>query len=190
MDKKEENKINPTNKDDKCFQYAATVSLNYGRIKSHPERVSNNILFINKYNWDGIKYSSKIDDRKTSKKIHLTSTFNVSYIKEREICPAYISLIHSDSEKSIIFLMFPNEEKGWHCIAVKTLPALLRGRKSKHQGDFYCLNCLYSFGTKNKLKNKYLCRIVTPSPKGNILQFNQYMKPDKCHTLFMLTLNL
>ena len=35
-----------------------------------------------------------------------------------------------------------------------------------------------------------LCGVVMPSEKDNILEFNQYMKSDKCHTLFMLTLNL
>ena len=29
---------------------------------------------------------------------------------------------------------------------------LLRGITSNNNGDFYCLNCLYSFRTKNKLK--------------------------------------
>ena len=38
------------------------VALNYGEIKSHPERVSNIKLFINKYKWKGINYSSKIYD--------------------------------------------------------------------------------------------------------------------------------
>ena len=31
--------INPKNEDDKCFQYAVTVALNYGESKSHPEKV-------------------------------------------------------------------------------------------------------------------------------------------------------
>ena len=36
--------------------------------------------------------------------------------------------------------------------------ALLRGIASKHHGDFYCLNCLYSFATENKSEShkKYL----------------------------------
>ena len=33
--------INPKNNDDKCFQYAITVSLNHEKIKSHPEIISN-----------------------------------------------------------------------------------------------------------------------------------------------------
>ena len=37
--------------------------------------------------------------------------------------------------------MIPNEEKeGWHYLAVRKLPTLLRGITSKHHGDFYCLN--------------------------------------------------
>ena len=60
--KKKKAKLNPKYKDDKCFQYAATVALNYGEIKWNPEIVSNIKLFINKYYWDRIKYPSKIYD--------------------------------------------------------------------------------------------------------------------------------
>ena len=56
MDKKEKKNINqPKSKDDKCFQYTATVALNYGEIESHPDRVLNIIPLISKYNWDGMK---------------------------------------------------------------------------------------------------------------------------------------
>ena len=57
---------------------------------------------------------------------------------------------------------------------------------SKHYGDFYCLNCLHSFRTKNKLKynekicnKKDFCGTVMQSEKDNILEFNQYVKSDK-----------
>ena len=66
------------------------------------------------------------------------------------------------------------------------MSTLLRGIASKHHSDFYCLNCLNSFRTKNKLKshknvckNKDFCRVVILSEKDNILEFNQYMKSDK-----------
>ena len=42
--------INPKDKDDKCFQYALTVALNYEQIKDPPERISNIKPFIDKYN--------------------------------------------------------------------------------------------------------------------------------------------
>ena len=83
--------------------------------------------------------------------------------------------------------MIPNEEnKRRHYLAVKELSALLRGITSKYHGDFYCLNCLHSFRTENKLKShekvckyKDFCGIVMPSEEENILEFNQYMKSDK-----------
>ena len=63
--------------------------------------------------------------------------------------------------------IFLNEEKeGWHYLVVQKLSALLRGVTSKCNGDFYCLNCLHSFRTENKLKchekvfkNKDFCEI-------------------------------
>ena len=75
--------INPKNTDDKYFQYAATVALNYDKIKWNPERVSNIKAFINKYNWKEINYPSKID--------HWTIALDILHIKEKEIFPAYIS---------------------------------------------------------------------------------------------------
>ena len=56
--------VNPKNMDDKCFQYAATVVVNYREIGPHPERVSNIKLLVNKYNWKRINYPSEIDDFK------------------------------------------------------------------------------------------------------------------------------
>ena len=48
--KKKKVTINPNNEDDKYFQYAVTVALNYGEIESHPEVISNIKPFINKSN--------------------------------------------------------------------------------------------------------------------------------------------
>ena len=76
--------------------------------------------------------------------------------------------------------MIPNKEKeGWHYLAVKKLSTLLRAMT-------YCLKCLRSFRTENKLKshekvckNKDFCVIVMPSEKDNILKIHQYMKSVK-----------
>ena len=40
--------INPKTENDKCFQYAATVALNYNKIEHNPESVSNILSFISK----------------------------------------------------------------------------------------------------------------------------------------------
>ena len=72
--------------------------------------------------------------------------------KKEKIYPAYVSKHNSNSEKQVILLMISNGEKLWHYLAVKKLSASLRGITSKNDGDFYCLNCLHSFRTKNKLE--------------------------------------
>ena len=40
--------------------------------------------------------------------------------------------------------------KGWYCLAVKKLSALLRGTTSKHHGGFYCLNLPHNFVSEKK----------------------------------------
>ena len=59
-----------------------TVALNYEEIEPHSERVSNIKPFVNKYNWKGINYASKIDDWKTFEKNSLTIALNILYIKK------------------------------------------------------------------------------------------------------------
>ena len=47
----------------------------------------------------------------------------------------------------------------WHYLAIKSIPALLRGVTSTHNGDFYCLNCFHSYRTSNKLQeHEKLCQ--------------------------------
>ena len=83
----------------------------------------------------------------------------------------------------------------WHYFAVKKLSALLRGATSKHYDDFYCLNCLHSFRTKNKLEthkriceNKDFFKVIMPSKDTKMLKFVQYQKSDKA--LFFIYANL
>ena len=71
-------------------------------------------------------------------------------------------------------------------LSVRKLSTLLGGIKSKYHGDFYCLIYLLSFRKENKLNyheklcyNKSSCRIVMLTEKIPILEFKQYMRPDK-----------
>ena len=75
--------INPENTD-KCFQYAATLVLNYDEIESYPERVSNIKRFVNKRNWKGTNYPLKIDDWKTSEKNNPTIALHILYFKKNK----------------------------------------------------------------------------------------------------------
>ena len=70
----------------------------------------------------------------------------------------------------------------------KKLSALLRRITSKHDGDFYCLNCFHSFQTENQhkshekvCKNKDVCGIAMPSEKGNLI--NTWIQIKSIHYL-------
>ena len=81
--------------------------------------------------------------------------------------------------------MISKEEKeGWHYFAVKKLSLLLRRTTSKHQGNFYCLNCPHSFRTEDQYKShqklfkeKDFCGVLIALEKDEILEFNEYMQP-------------
>ena len=69
--------------------------------------------------------------------------------------------------------------KKWHYLAVKKLPAWLTGITSKHDGDFYCLNCFYSSTTEDGLKeHEKVCKdhdyfhVKMPDNDNNILKYN------------------
>ena len=54
--------------------------------------------------------------------------------------------------------MIADENNNWHYLAVKRISVLLRGITSRHNGDFYCLNCFHSYTTENKLrKHEKIC---------------------------------
>ena len=46
---------------------------------------------INKYNWEGITFTSEKDDWKKFQKNNLTIALNILYAKKEKIYPAYVS---------------------------------------------------------------------------------------------------
>ena len=106
-------------------------------------------------------------------------------LKKEKINSVYVSKHNSNPKKLVIFLIIPRRE-GWHYLAVKKLPTLLRGITPKNHSDFYCRNCLHSFSTESKCEshkkvceNKDFCHVVMPSEDTKTLEFNQYQKSDK-----------
>ena len=55
-------------------------------------------------------------------------------------------------ENQVIPLMITADGEKWHYLAVKKLSTSLTGITSKHNRDFYCLNCFNFYRTKEKLK--------------------------------------
>ena len=70
--------------------------------------------------------------------------------------------------------------EGWHYLADKILPALLKGMLSHHGGDFYCLNFLPSFRTEDKLESvKIKIFVLWCHLKTKVSELNQYLKSNK-----------
>ena len=95
-----------------------------------------------------------------------------------------ISKHNTNPEKQVVLLMILSTE-GWHYLAVKKLSALLRGITSKHNSDFYCLNCRHSFVVEKKREshekvcgNNDFCNVIMPSEDTKMLGFNQYQISD------------
>ena len=175
--------IIPKTNDDRCIQYAVSVALNHQNIKNNTERIARIKLFINQYNWKEINFPShKKDWRKFEsnyKSIALNSLF-VSYNGH-----AYKSKYNLKRENQVILLMITDGEQ-WHYLAVKELSVLLRGRTSNDFEDFYCLNCLHSFRTENKLKkhenickNYDYCYIEMPKENNKLSKYNNGEKSMK-----------
>ena len=57
-----------------------------------------------------------------------------------------------------MILLITDGTSNWYYLTMKRISGLLRGITSNHNGDFYCLNCLLSYTTEEKLrKHNRIC---------------------------------
>ena len=172
--------INPKNmKNNNCFQYAITASLNHQNINHYPERISKLEPFINNYNWNDTEFPSHSKDWRKFECNNKVIALNILYVSynTKEIRQAYISKHNNERNNQVNLLMITDGTNNWHYLAIKNISGLLRGITSNHNGDFYCLNCLHSYRTKSKLKkhekickNHDFCHLKMPDVDNNILE--------------------
>ena len=62
--------------------------------------------FINKYNWEGINFTSEKNDWKKTEKNSVTMVLNVLHSKKEKIYPPYISKDNLNCKKSFSFIDF------------------------------------------------------------------------------------
>ena len=173
--------VNQKNNDNKCFQYATTLALNFNKIDRNPQRISKIKPFIDNYNWNDINFPTDKKDWNRFEVNNKNVALNILYVpfNTKKIEIAYKSKYNLVRDNQVILLMISNS-KNWHYLAVKSLSRLLRGITSNHDGDYYCLNCFHSYRTENKLNahkkvcenNKY-CKIEMPTDKNNMIKYNQ-----------------
>ena len=173
--------INQKNNDNKSFQYATTLALNFNKIDKHHQRISKIKLFIDNYNWNDINFPIAKKDWNKFELNNKDVALNILYVpfNTKKIEIAYKSKYNLVRDNQIILLMISNGEN-WHYLAVKSLSRLLRGITSNHDDDYYCLNCFHSNRTENNLNvHKKICEnneyynIEISSPNYNLIKYNQ-----------------
>ena len=99
--------------DNKCFQYAITIALNYDEIKKHHQRVNKVKPFVNKYDWSEINFPSHVGDWKKFELNNKSIALNVLYVPEGEktIRHAYKSKHNLTRENQVILLIITDSEK-------------------------------------------------------------------------------
>ena len=108
--------INPRKNDDKCFQYAVTLALNFDNIDNHPERISKIKTFIDQYNCFNIKFPSTSKDWKNFE-LNNEIALNILYVPHntRKIQVAYKSKQNLTCDKQVMYcneqVMITNGEK-------------------------------------------------------------------------------
>ena len=100
-----------------------------------------------------------IKDRKKFESSNKTIALNMLYVtyNSEKIRHGYISK-HNSTRKSQGILLMMTDNKIRYYLAVNNLSALFCKIKSKHDGDFYCLNCLNSLRTENNRKHVNACK--------------------------------
>ena len=124
--------------EDNYFQNVLDDALNYQTIKANPEIISKLKAYINKYNWKDIKFPSDKTHWKKFEQNNKEIALNILFVphNKKEIEPAYTSKYNYKRKKQVILLMITDDNNRWHYLAVKRLPALLKGTTSNHHGDF------------------------------------------------------
>ena len=104
----------------------------------------------------------------------------------KKIGHEYKSKYNSNRENQQVILLIITDGKKWHYLALRSLPELVKGITSKHDGDFYRLNYFRACTTKNKLErhievcenHDYFC-VEMPNEDNKILEYNHVGKSIK-----------
>ena len=119
--------ISPKNNDLKCFQYAATLALNFDNINNHPEKISKIRPFIDQYNWKNIDFPVTSKDWK---KLELNNkvALNILFVPHntKKIQLAYRSKYNLTYNKQIILLIITDGEKTYHYLTLFSSKKLIR----------------------------------------------------------------
>ena len=107
------------------------------------------------YNWNDLEFPAGHKDYFAFEKNNHKIALNILYVpyKTKEIVPSYMSKHNKTRDTQANLLMITDGKTNWHYLAIKSMPSLLQGTTSTHNGDCYCLNCFHLYRTLIALKN-------------------------------------
>ena len=117
------------------------AALEFPNINSHPERISNLILFSNNYDWSGLEFPVLTKDIGLFE-INNDVSINVLVVEGREI------YIHRKGRRTgrKVDLLFICEDGINHYTAIKILSRLLSSNNSNtKRKQHFCTNCSQGF---------------------------------------------
>ena len=104
--------VNQKNNDNKCFQYATTLALNFNKITSHPERIVKIKPSIDSYNWNDINFPTTRKDWNKLEHNNNNVALNILYVPyyTKKIKIVYKFKYNLVRDNQIILLMISNGE--------------------------------------------------------------------------------
>ena len=145
--------IDPKNtEDNECFKYAIIAALHHQEIRRIPQRTSKFKPFIDNYNWKDMEFPSHSTDSRKFEQNNKAIALNILFAPHntKQIRAACVSKYNDERDNQVNLLMITNNDKDWHYLAIKSIPGLLKGITSKHNGDFSQLNCFHLYTTEKK----------------------------------------
>ena len=149
--------INPQNKDEKCFKWAAIGALHHEEIKNNPEKISLLRSYENQHNWKGLEFpvSIKKIDKFDKNKPGIAVNVLFSNKKSQNIYTARRSQRNVKCKKQFNLLIIVDGEKS-HYITIKSISRLLSKLNGKTKRAYhFCMNCLNRFRTLSARDKHY-----------------------------------
>lgn len=154
--------INIKNEDNKCLMYCVLLHIKIDVITKDRERITKYAPFLNLFNWDGIKFPTKLNQIEKIENL-VQHSINVFGYDDKSVFPLQLSKRKQlDDSKVINVLLISKHENGsdiQHYVYIKNIDKLVspnqRDENGKHveKMQYPCLNCLHRFSTKERLNN-------------------------------------
>ena len=195
--------INPQNKDEKCFKWAAIAALHHQEIRNNLQRISLLRSYENKHNWKGLEFPVSIKKIDKFEKNNPDIVVNVLFSnkKSQNIYAARRSEHNTKCKKQVNLLIIMDGENRYYT-AIKSIYKLLKPFNAIHKGAYnFCMNCLNGFGTETARDKHYeYCssnghgKVKVPTEKEKWLKFHdgqyQFKVPFMLYVDFESTLKL